>query len=123
MTFAVLCLLLLGGTVAYLVAPIARRSRRDSNLTVAEANAAVHRDRLGELSMERQHGLITEGELTLEQGEIEQRVLADVPVAATNASSPAHRQQTVMLWLSVLILAISAGLLYLALGAPSVLVP
>lgn len=122
MTFAALCLLLVSGTVAYIVAPIARRSRRHSNVTAAEANAAVYRDRLSELSTERQHELLTDRELALEQDDLERRLLADVPATATKAASrDRHRQRTALLWISVLILPIAVATLYVTLGSPALL--
>src|SRR5205085_2515719 len=71
---------LMVSVVAFVVQPLRWSRRATDVVSSADANLAVYRRQLAELESDRRRGLVSDDLVAREREEIEQRVLADLPV-------------------------------------------
>lgn len=110
---SVLCML----ASALLLFPIYRVQSRviDRN----KLNVQLFQERLGELAMEQDNGLISDEQRRSAVQELERNLLADVPVQAKNLSNTAQENKTTpgLLWILFLFIPCVSFLLYSQIGS------
>lgn len=84
---------------------------------------SIYRHHLTELDAERRAGRLAEDQYVLAREELENRLLEEVPDAATAAAAPAQRRHRAAAVAAALAIPFFAGLLYLALGNPAAFGP
>ncbi|KPV39733.1 hypothetical protein AN478_11580 [Thiohalorhabdus denitrificans] len=114
----IVALLIVAAALAVVPALLGRS--RASETSYSEANLAVFRDRLAELSAERDRGQITPEEYEQGRAELEREVLREVPGREEGAGGPGNRtgmggKTLVGLLVGLPVVAVS---LYLATGRP-----
>ena len=90
--------------------------------TIAEANMAVFRRQLSEMESDLRHQMITSEQFLSDREELERRVIAELPKEsrAIGKERPASKSDMLIYGLAVG-LPLTALLLYLTLGTPSLL--
>jgi cytochrome c-type biogenesis protein CcmH len=120
--FSLVCLWLIGATFGFVFLPSRGSGHSGSGHTTTGANVDIYRDQLAELQSELRDGRIAQERFLRARHELEQRLAADLrPVPSPGATSGhATRPAMTMYWLGTLV-SLGAVLLYLAIGAPSLL--
>jgi len=91
--------------------------------TGSELNVSVYREQLGELDEDRRAGRLAADQYEQARGEIERRLVEEVPDVGMHAGVPARRHFPVAAVVAGVVVPLLAGLLYLALGNPIALGP
>jgi cytochrome c-type biogenesis protein CcmH len=116
--FLAIAALLAAAALAFLLPPLLR-GRGSSATTSGEVNAAIYREQLGELRLERDRGAITAAEFDHARRELEQRVVAEASVAAQLA--PPSRSPRAAALAIALFMPLAVALGYWQLGNPGAL--
>ena len=116
------CMLLIVVALAFILPPLRRPYRIAAGRTTIEANVAVYRGQLGELETDLGQEIITREQFLQDCEELERRLIADLPddvrAVPKQKSTAGPGRLTPALAVGV---PLSAILLYLLLGAPSLL--
>lgn len=99
------------------------RAAVDGGGARAALNVSVYRDQLVELEQERRAGRLAEAQYDDARGELERRVLEDVPEASVPAAEPMRSASRVAAIAAALAVPLLAGYLYLTFGNPAALSP
>lgn len=89
----------------------------------AALNVSVYRDQLMELDEERRAGRLAEAHYDDARGELERRVLEDVPQAGAQAGAHMHLASRVAAVAVAIVVPLLAGYLYLTFGNPAAFNP
>jgi cytochrome c-type biogenesis protein CcmH len=115
--FVVCCGLLVAGTLALLL-PSAQAHWRPHR-SVTAANLSIYRRQLADIERDRRDGLITDEEFSRDREELEERLLADLPVGpAEEGATELATDPGGLGPLLILALPLAALVLYLSLGTP-----
>ena len=120
--FSVICAVLTLVALALILPPLRHPDRLTAASTIAEANRAVFRRQLSEMESDLRHQIVTNEQFLIDRGELEQRVIAELP-----KESRAIRKERPAVGSAMLIYGLAVGLpltallLYLTLGTPSLL--
>ncbi len=112
----VAALFLVGALLLLLPSLLAPRS---AGASLAQTNAALHRDQLREAEQDLAAGLIGAERFEQARAEIQHRVLEDTAAADTAAAPPARRTA----WALALLIPLASVLTYLQLGRPEASAP
>lgn len=88
-----------------------------------ELYVSVYRDQIEELNEDRRAGRLATGQYEQTRGELESRLLEEMPDADPRAEVPARRRPPTAALVAGLSVPLLAGLLYLALGNPAAVQP
>jgi cytochrome c-type biogenesis protein CcmH len=120
--FLFICVLLIVVALAFILPPLRRPDRIAAGRTTTEANVAVYRGQLGELETDLGQQIITKEQFLQDREELERRLIADLPddvrAVPKQKLTAGPGRLTPALAVGV---PLSAILLYLLLGAPSLL--
>jgi cytochrome c-type biogenesis protein CcmH len=83
-----------------------------------ELNMSVYRDQLAELEEDRRAGRQDADQYEQARGELERRLLEELPAANADAAVPARRRPSIAALAAGLAVPLLAGFMYLALGSP-----
>ena len=120
--FSIICALLILLALAFLVSPLRHPGRFTAASTIAEANVAVFRRQLSEMESDLRRQTITSEQFLSDREELERRVIAELPKEsrAIRKERPDSKFDMLIYGLAVG-LPLTALLLYLTLGTPSLL--
>ena len=118
--FSVICALLTLLALAFVLPPLRHPDRVPAASTIAEANLAVFRRQLAEMESDLRDRTITNEQFLSDREELEQRVIVELPKEsrAIRQERPAFGSKMLIYGLAVG-LPLTAVLLYLTLGTPS----
>ena len=126
--FILAALLMMGLVVGVLVRAMWQGSQQgvaqaNAEQDLAQANAAVYRDQLAELTREHQEGNLSDDELALAREELSQRLLEDVAATPDSVAAPVADLvwRKPRMWVAALGLCLPLGavLMYSSLGQPA----
>lgn len=126
--FILAALLMMGLVVGVLVRAMWQGSQQgvaqaNAEQDLAQANAAVYRDQLAELTREHQEGNLSDDELVLAREELSQRLLEDVAATPDTVAAPVADLvwRKPRMWVAALGLCLPLGavLMYSSLGQPA----
>ncbi len=89
----------------------------------AALNVSVYRDQLAELEEDRHAGRLAGAQYDEARGELERRVLEDVPELQADAGAPKRGASSVAAVAAAIAVPLLAGFLYLTIGNPAALSP
>ena len=119
MLFWLICIALTAIALAFLMPPLLQSNAASAAHNDKEANVEVYRDQLSELGADRDNGIISPEQYSIERDEIERRLLEDVasstPPPENKTVPAAGRRFAYALALAIPVLA--AGL-YIKIGSP-----
>jgi cytochrome c-type biogenesis protein CcmH len=119
--FSMICILMVGVAVALVVSPL-RHPDRVAGSSTSEANLAVYRRQLAEMESDCRHQIISPGQFRRERGELEQRLIVDLPNDSRVSRSPrTESRSATLVYVLAVALPLTAVLLYLTLGTPEFL--
>ncbi|NTV68811.1 MAG: c-type cytochrome biogenesis protein CcmI [Azonexaceae bacterium] len=122
--FAVFAILLIVVVSAFILPPLWLGLRSTSKADRKEANLAIFRDQLAELTREKSEGSLAEADFEQARHELQRRLLEEVEPAATDVAAPATHGPSRKTAIAILILLPILGLLgYGMLGNPKALDP
>ena len=105
--------------VAALAVPLLSRNRSSPRIAADAANVALYRDQLAELERDREQGVLSDEQFEQARIELDQRLLADVPVEpGTRADAAPHASGGAWRFVALAAIPVIAVLTYLALGVP-----
>lgn len=108
----------------FVVLPLLKRSLSPAiDGAGTELKVSVYRDQLAEMDQDKHAGRLGEDQYQQALGELESRLLEEVPAAATPAVAPAQRRHHAAAIAASVTLPLLALLLYLMLGNPAALGP
>jgi cytochrome c-type biogenesis protein CcmI len=120
--FSAACGTLVVSVLIFLVRPRRVAGRGAETGTQVDAVVAVYRRQLAELEADRRHGLVADDQFLSERDELERRVIADL---AEESYSNGRAKRSVHLgglkYVIVIGVALMAALVYLAIGAPNMI--
>lgn len=122
MLFWLICIALTAIALAFVIPPLWQRNAASPAHGDKEANIEVYRDQLSELEADRDNGIISPEQYSIERDEIERRLLEDVASSSSQSENQAvpagGRRFAYALALAIPLLA--AGL-YFKIGSPDVI--
>ena len=107
-------------TLLLLLRPLLWRRAETATASHRQLNAAIHRDQLAELELDRSEGTLNEEDYQQARQELQRRVLEDGGADSVLAAARAPKKT---LWALAVALPLVAGVLYVLLGNPSALNP
>jgi cytochrome c-type biogenesis protein CcmH len=121
--FATICALLMILALALVLPPLRHPDRIVAAGSATEANVAVYRRQLAEMQSDLRNRIITKEQLLRDREELEERLIADLPMAsrAGRSGRPPNLDSGMIVYGLAVGLPAAAILLYLALGTPSAL--
>ncbi|MBK5204901.1 MAG: c-type cytochrome biogenesis protein CcmI [Polaromonas sp.] len=123
-TFAVIAAALALMAPLFVAVPLLRRPSRPGLGEVgAEPKLSVYRDQLAELDEEQRAGRLSDDQLAQARGEIESRLIDELPDPGVPVLAPTPRYPRVVAVAASLAVPLLAFLLYIALGNPVALRP
>ncbi|MDP2880140.1 MAG: c-type cytochrome biogenesis protein CcmI [Azonexus sp.] len=122
--FSIFAVLLIVVVSAFILPPLWLGLRSTSKANRKEANLAIFRDQLAELSREKAEGSLAEADFEQARGELQRRLLEEVEPEAADGAAPATHGPSRKTAIAILVLLPILGLLgYGILGNPKALDP
>ncbi|MFZ2971752.1 MAG: c-type cytochrome biogenesis protein CcmI [Ferribacterium limneticum] len=122
--FSIFAVLLIVVVSAFILPPLWLGLRSTSKADRKEANLAIFRDQLAELSREKAEGSLAEADFEQARGELQRRLLEEVEPATADGAAQATHGPSHKMAIAILILLPILGLLgYGILGNPKALDP
>jgi cytochrome c-type biogenesis protein CcmH len=122
--FSIFAVLLIVVVSAFVLPPLWLGLRSTSKADRKEANLAIFRDQLAELSREKAEGSLAEADFEQARGELQRRLLEEVEPDAVDGAAPAMHGPSRKMAIAILVLLPILGLLgYGILGNPKALDP
>ncbi len=107
----------------FVALPLLRKGAAAGGGSSATLNVSVYRDQLVELEEEHRAGRLATAQYDDARGELERRVLEDVPEAAARAGAPMRIASRVAAVAAAIAVPLLAGYLYFTFGNPAALSP
>ena len=121
-TFLIVATALAFVATLFVVGPLLNGGRKPGIATAwAEQNLSVYRDQLTELDGERRNGRLGADEYDQARGELEIRLLEELPEAMTPVAAPPPRRHRLMGLAAAIAVPLIAIVVYLAVGNPAAL--
>ena len=120
--FSLICAVLILLALAFILPPLRHPERFPDANTVPEANMAVFRRQLAEMESDLRHQVITTEQFLMDREELEQRANVELPKESRASTKVRTASTSDMLMYGLAAgLPLTAVLIYLALGTPSLL--
>lgn len=120
-TFYILAAALAAVALALLLRPWWRASRRITGADSSPVlNAAIHRDRLGELERDRSNGTLSADDLAQAREELQRQLLEDTAATEVVAAGSFTRSSSISI---AILLPMAAVAIYALLGSPAAVLP
>jgi len=107
----------------FVALPLMKNPTRPAGGSGSKLNVSVYRDQLEELDADRRTGRLSSDQYEQARGEIERRLVEEMPGPGARARAPARRRPPIVAIAAGMAVPLLAGFLYIALGNPASMWP